>query len=130
MNEIDKLQSFINNSKYIVFFGGAGVSTESGIRDFRGKNGLYQEKKFNYPPEYLLSHSCLVYEPELFFEYYRNNMNSLNAKPNITHNYLKKLEDEGKLKTVITQNIDGLHQIAGSKNVLEIHGTIHITSEK
>ena len=125
MNEIDKLQSFINNSKYIVFFGGAGVSTESGIRDFRGKNGLYQEKKFNYPPEYLLSHSCLVYEPELFFEYYRNNMNSLNAKPNITHNYLKKLEDKGKIKTVITQNIDGLHQIAGSKNVLEIHGTIH-----
>lgn len=125
MNEIEKLQSFIDESSNIVFFGGAGVSTDSGIKDFRGKNGLYKDNTLNVPPEYLLSHTCLEKEPELFFDYYRNNMNSLKAKPNITHKYLKKLEDKNKLKAIITQNIDGLHQLAGSKNVLEIHGTIH-----
>ncbi len=125
MDDIKRLQELIDNANNIVFFGGAGVSTESGIKDFRGKNGLYQNKQSSFPPEYMLSHSCLVYEPEIFFDYYRKNMNSLNAKPNITHKYLKKLEDSGKLKAIITQNIDGLHQLAGSKNVLEVHGTIH-----
>ena len=123
MKDIEKLQVLINNSNNIVFFGGAGVSTESGIKDFRGKDGLYKNKDSNIPPEYLLSHTCLVKEPELFFDYYKNNMNCTKAKPNVTHIYLKKLEDQGKLKAIITQNIDGLHQKAGSKNVLEIHGT-------
>ena len=124
MDDIKKLQELINNSNNIVFFGGAGVSTESGIKDFRGKNGLYKEKNnLDLPPEYLLSIDCLLREPELFFDYYRNNMNSNNASPNITHKYLKKLEDRGKLKAIVTQNIDGLHQKAGSKNVLEVHGT-------
>ena len=123
---IDKLQELINNSNNIVFFGGAGVSTESGIKDFRGKNGLYkEEKKINLPPEYMLSHSCLINEPELFFDYYKNKMDARNAKPNITHKYLTKLEKLGKLKAIVTQNIDGLHQKAGSKNVLEVHGTTY-----
>ena len=126
MDKIEKLQELVNQAHNIVFFGGAGVSTESGIKDFRGKNGLYKEKQDNdLPPEYMLSHSCLVNEPELFFHYYKSKMNSLSAKPNVTHKYLKILEDCGKLKAIITQNIDGLHQLAGSKNVLEIHGTIH-----
>ena len=125
MEKIQKLQALINSSNNIVFFGGAGVSTESGIKDFRGKNGLYKENTMDYPPEYLLSHTCLVKEPELFFNYYCNKMNLLSAEPNITHKYLKKLEDIGKLKAIITQNIDGLHQKAGSRNVLEIHGTIY-----
>ena len=124
MDDIKKLQELIDNSNNIVFFGGAGVSTESGIKDFRGKNGLYKKKNnLDLPPEYLLSIDCLLREPELFFDYYKNNMNSSNALPNITHKYLKKLEDRGKLKAIVTQNIDGLHQKAGSKNVLEIHGT-------
>ncbi len=124
MNDIEKLQSLIDNSDNIVFFGGAGVSTESGIKDFRGKNGLYKEKNsFSYPPEYMLSSTCLYNEPEVFFEYYRQNLDSSNILPNITHEYLKKLEDRDKLKAIVTQNIDGLHQKAGSKNVLEIHGT-------
>ena len=124
MDDIKKLQYLIDNSDNIVFFGGAGVSTESGIRDFRGKNGLYKERKdFNFPPEYLLSNECLYREPKLFFEYYKSNMNSMNVKPNITHKYLTKLESTGKLKAIVTQNIDGLHQKAGSKKVLEVHGT-------
>lgn len=124
MDEIEKLQELIDNSNNIVFFGGAGVSTESGIKDFRGKNGLYKEKNnLDLPPEYLLSIDCLVKEPELFFEYYKNNMNSNGYEPNITHKYLTKLESTGKLKAIVTQNIDGLHQKAGSKNVLEVHGT-------
>ena len=122
MSDIEKLQNLIDSSNNIVFFGGAGVSTESGIRDFRGKNGLYKEK-LDRSPEYMLSRTCLYREPELFFDYYKNNMNSLDIKPNITHRYLNELEDSGKLKAVVTQNIDGLHQKAGSKNVLEIHGT-------
>ena len=128
MNEIEKLQSLIDNSDNIVFFGGAGVSTDSGIKDFRGKNGLYKAKNsslLSLPPEYLLSHRCLVNDPLTFFEYYRDNMDCLSAKPNITHKYLKKLEDRKKLKAIVTQNIDGLHQKAGSSNVFEIHGTIH-----
>ena len=102
--EIEKLKNLIDSSNYIVFFGGAGVSTESGIKDFRGKNGLYQEKTNGLPPEYMLSHDCLVYDTKLFFDYYRNNINLLKMKPNVTHNYLKKLEDSGKLKAIITQN--------------------------
>ena len=127
MNDINKLQELINESNYIVFFGGAGVSTESGIKDFRGKNGLYKEKNNYsiYPPEYLLSNDCLINEPDLFFKYYKDKMDARNIKPNITHNYLKKLEDTGKLKAIITQNIDGLHQKAGSKKVLEVHGTTY-----
>ena len=124
MKEIELLQKMIDESKNIVFFGGAGVSTDSGIRDFRGKNGLYKMKNnTNHSPEYMLSSSCLYNEPELFFDYYRNYMDASDAKPNVTHLYLKKLEDEGKLKAIVTQNIDGLHQKAGSKKVLEIHGT-------
>ena len=124
---IVKLQSLIDESSNIVFFGGAGVSTESGIPDFRGKSGMYTTKKtdeYGRTPEYMLGVRCLYKEPELFFKNYRENMNCLKAEPNITHKYLKKLEDEGKLKAIITQNIDGLHQKAGSKNVYEIHGTM------
>ena len=123
---VEKLQKLIDESDNIVFFGGAGVSTESGIKDFRGENGLYKVKqKYNRAPEYMLSRMCLMDEPEIFFEYYRENMSSENIKPNITHKYLKKLEDRGKLKAIVTQNIDGLHQKAGSKNVLEVHGTTY-----
>jgi len=125
MDNVKKLQELIDNSNNIVFFGGAGVSTESGIRDFRGKNGLYKNKSNDKPPEYLLSNTCLIEEPELFFDYFKKNMNFTNIKPNITHNYLKRLEMLGKLKAIVTQNIDGLHQKAGSKNVLEIHGTTY-----
>ena len=122
--EIKKLQQLIDESDNIVFFGGAGVSTESGIKDFRGKNGLYNENKEDINPEYMLSSRCLYKEPEKFYDYYRKNMNCLDIKPNVTHYYLTKLEEQGKLKAIVTQNIDGLHQKAGSKNVLEIHGSI------
>ena len=122
--EISKLQKIIDNSKYLVVFTGAGVGTDSGLRDFRGKNGLYKEK-LNYDPEYYLSSDCFYHDNEEFYKYYINNMNFLDAKPNITHKYLAKLEKDKRLKTVITQNIDGLHQKAGSKNVLEVHGTIY-----
>ena len=126
MDDILKLQKYIDESNNIVFFGGAGVSTESGIKDFRGKNGLYKKKLYlNLPPEYMLSNKCLSNQPDLFFEYYKDNMNCLESLPNITHKYLKKLEETGKLKTVITQNIDGLHQKAGSSNVIELHGSIY-----
>ena len=123
MDSIEMLQKIIDESDNIVFFGGAGVSTESGIRDFRGENGLYKEK-YNYEPEYLLSSKCFHNEPEVFFDFYKNKMNCLDAVPNVTHLYLSKLEKIGKLKAIVTQNIDGLHQKAGSSNVLEIHGTI------
>ena len=122
--EIKQLQELIDKSSNIVFFGGAGVSTESGIKDFRGKDGLYKTKQeYNKPPEYMLSQTCLMLDTELFFDYHRKNMNSSHAKPNITHKYLTELEKANKLKAIVTQNIDGLHQMAGSKNVLEIHGT-------
>lgn len=126
MNNIELLQELIDKSNNIVFFGGAGVSTESGIKDFRGKNGLYKENKDNnlkVSPEYMLSIDCLINEPKMFFDYYRTNLDCTKYLPNITHKYLASLEEKGKLKAIITQNIDGLHQKAGSKNVLEIHGT-------
>lgn len=124
--KIETLKKYINDSENIVFFGGAGVSTESGVPDFRSKDGLYNRRdvKFDkYPPEYLLSHSCLVNEPEVFFEFYRQKMDARAAKPNAAHIYLAELEKAGKLKAVITQNIDGLHFAAGSREVYEIHGT-------
>ena len=127
MNTIAQLQSIIDNSNNIVFLGGAGVSTDSGIRDFRGKNGLYTMRDKARPgvtPEYLLSNTCLYFDTELFLENYRENLNCSDAQPNVTHLYLKQLEDAGKLKAVVTQNIDGLHQKAGSKKVFEIHGTL------
>ena len=121
---IDTLQKMIDESNNIVFFGGAGVSTESGIKDFRSEDGLYK-MKFKYPAEIMLSNGMFYSNTEEFYKFYKTYMNSLNAKPNITHNYLKKLEDQGKLKAIVTQNIDGLHQKAGSNNVYEIHGTIN-----
>ena len=121
---IDKLQKIIDNSKYLVVFTGAGVGTESGLKDFRSSDGLYKEK-LEYPPEYYLSSRCFYHDTEEFFNYYRKNMNFLNTEPNVVHKYLKKLEDNNKLKALITQNIDGLDKKAGIKNVLEIHGTIY-----
>jgi len=121
---IKKLQSIINESKTIVFFGGAGVSTESGIKDFRGKNGLYKSLYKGYPPEYLLSKDCLEENTEMFYDYYREYLNNESIEPNITHYFLTKLEESGKLKAIVTQNIDGLHEKSGSKNVLNIHGTV------
>ncbi len=123
-DKIKKLQEMISESNNIVVFTGAGVSTDSGIKDFRSKDGLYSLKT-KYPAEYMLSRDMFNKHPEEFYEYYKNNLNSLNVSPNITHKYLKKLEDKGKLKTIITQNIDGLHTKAGNKNVLEIHGTVY-----
>ncbi len=121
---IEKLQKMIDESSNIVFFGGAGVSTESGIKDFRSKDGLYSRKE-KYPPEYMLSHDMFFLHQEEFFEYYKNTFNLKDIKPNITHKYLKKLEDKGKLKLIVTQNIDGLHEAAGSKNIALLHGTIY-----
>lgn len=122
----DKLQSIIDNGTNIVFFGGAGVSTESSIPDFRSENGLYKTKdNSKYPPEVILSHSFFKEHTEDFFDFYRNKMIFKDALPNNAHKALSLLEQRGKLKAVITQNIDGLHQTAGSKNVLELHGSIH-----
>lgn len=122
--EIKRLKEIIDKSKSIVFFGGAGVSTESGIPDFRSEDGLYRQK-YSYPPEEIISHTFFVRNPEVFFEFYKDKMMALDAKPNPAHQALARLEQEGKLTAVITQNIDGLHQAAGSKNVLELHGSIH-----
>ncbi|HEY5555817.1 NAD-dependent protein deacylase [Acetobacterium sp.] len=119
----NKLQDFISNSRNIVFFGGAGVSTESGIPDFRSVDGLYNQS-YKYPPETILSHQFFMKKTLDFFNFYRNKMLFLNAKPNKAHEKLAELESLGKLKAVITQNIDGLHQMAGSKNVLELHGSV------
>ena len=124
MNKIEKLQKLIDSSKTIVFFGGAGVSTASGIKDFRSKDGLYN-MKYDYPPEEILSHHFFMNKTEEFYKFYRDKMNSLDKLPNECHLYLTKLEKKGKLKAIITQNIDGLHQKAGSKNVLELHGSIY-----
>lgn len=121
---IEEFKKIIENSNNIVFFGGAGVSTESGIPDFRSKDGLYNQK-YDYPPELILSHTFFYNNTEEFYKFYKDKMNSLKYEPNITHIKLKELEDKGKLKCIITQNIDGLHALAGSKNVLEIHGTIY-----
>jgi NAD-dependent deacetylase len=121
---IAELKEIISKSDNIVFFGGAGVSTESGIPDFRSVDGLYS-KKYKYPPEMMVSHSFFRSNTEEFFDFYINKMIFLNAKPNSAHKKLAELEKEGKVKAVITQNIDGLHQAAGSKNVLELHGSVH-----
>ncbi|MCR5784592.1 MAG: NAD-dependent protein deacylase [Eubacterium sp.] len=126
MTEIEKLNEWISDAKNIVFFGGAGVSTESGIPDFRSKDGLYNQHDVQfdkYQPEYLLSHSCLMNESEVYFEFHRQKMDTRDIEPNNAHKYLAKLEEAGKLKAVVTQNIDGLHQKAGSVNVYEIHGS-------
>ena len=123
-NEIETLQKIIDESDNIVFFGGAGVSTESGIPDFRSQDGLYNQK-YDYPPETILSHSFFMRNPEEFYRFYKNKMLCLDAKPNMAHKKLAELEKAGKLKAVITQNIDGLHQAAGSKEVLELHGSVH-----
>ncbi len=123
MDEILQFKEWIEQSKRIVFFGGAGVSTESGIPDFRSVDGLYHQK-YDYPPEQILSHTFFLKKPEYFYQFYRDKMLYTNAKPNITHTKLVDLESLGKLSAVITQNIDGLHQKAGSKNVLELHGSV------
>ena len=120
---IEEFQEIINESDNIVFFGGAGVSTESGIPDFRSKDGLYNQK-YKYPPEEILSHTFFMNNTEEFYKFYKDKMNSLKYMPNITHKKLADLEKKGKVKAVITQNIDGLHQKAGSKNVLELHGSV------
>jgi len=121
--EIETLQQMIDESSRIVFFGGAGVSTESGIPDFRSVDGLYNQK-YDYPPETILSHTFYVRRPEEFFRFYRDKMLCLDAKPNTAHQALAKLEALGKLSAVVTQNIDGLHQAAGSRKVLELHGSV------
>ena len=123
-NEIGKLQKIIDESNNIVFFGGAGVSTESGIPDFRSQDGLYNQK-YDYPPETILSHTFFRRNTEEFYRFYRAKMLALDAKPNAAHKKLAQWEQEGKLKAVVTQNIDGLHQAAGSKMVYELHGSVH-----
>lgn len=122
--EVKELQGIIDDSSNIVFFGGAGVSTESNIPDFRSADGLYQQK-YKYSPEQIVSHSFFMRNTEAFYEFYKEKMMFLDARPNPAHLKLAELEAAGKLSAVITQNIDGLHQAAGSKNVLELHGSIH-----
>ena len=124
MNTVEKIVEIITNSDNVVFFGGAGVSTESGIPDFRSVDGLYNQK-YDYPPETILSHTFYRRKTTEFYRFYRDKMICKEAKPNIIHQVLAKLEDQGKVKAVITQNIDGLHQMAGSKEVLELHGSVH-----
>ncbi len=124
MEKIEQLQKLIDESNNIVFFGGAGVSTASGIKDFRSKDGLYN-MKYDYPPEEILSHHFFMDRAEEFYRFYRDKMNCLDKLPNSCHLYLTELEKKGKLKAIITQNIDGLHQKAKSKNVLELHGSIY-----
>ena len=123
MDDILKLKRWISESSRIVFFGGAGVSTESGIPDFRSVDGLYSQK-FDYPPEQIISHTFFVRKPEYFFRFYREKMLPLGFEPNITHRVLARWEQEGRLHAVVTQNIDGLHQKAGSKRVYELHGSV------
>ncbi len=123
MEAIQQLKQWIEESQNIVFFGGAGISTESGIPDFRSVDGIYHQT-YQFPPEEILSHSFYVKHPEEFFRFYKEKMLYLDAKPNIGHEILAKLEEMGKLKAVITQNIDGLHQKAGSKHVYELHGSV------
>lgn len=119
-----KLKDEIQKSENIVFFGGAGVSTESGIPDFRSADGIYNQK-YKYPPEQILSHTFFVKYTEQFYDFYRDKMINITAKPNKAHYALSKLENMGKLKAIVTQNIDGLHQTAGSKTVYELHGSVH-----
>lgn len=123
MENLEKLKQWVADSRQIVFFGGAGVSTESGIRDFRSVDGLYSQK-FDYPPETIISHSFYLKNPEYFFRFYREKMLPLGHEPNFTHKKLAQWEREGKLAAVVTQNIDGLHQKAGSKTVYELHGSV------
>lgn len=123
MTAIEQLQEWISGSDNIVFFGGAGVSTESGIPDFRSVDGLYNQK-YDYPPETILSHTFYRRHPEEFYRFYRDKMLCTTAKPNKAHMKLAELEKAGKLRAVVTQNIDGLHQAAGSKEVLELHGSV------
>lgn len=124
LRNVTEIQKLIDSHDAIVFLGGAGVSTESGIPDFRGANGIYNEE-FAYPAEHYLSHNFFMNRPKEFFEFYQSEILHPDAKPNQCHRYLYDLEKANKLKAVITQNIDGLHQKAGSKNVLELHGTVH-----
>lgn len=121
--KFEQFVKWVQESDNIVFFGGAGVSTESGIPDFRSVDGLYNQK-YDYPPETILSHTFYMRKPEEFFRFYRNKMLFPNAEPSITHKKLAKLESKGKLKGIITQNIDGLHQKAGSCHVIELHGSV------
>ena len=123
MDKIEKLKQWISESERIVFFGGAGVSTESGIPDFRSVDGLYNQK-FEYPPEQIISHGFFERRPAYFYRFYREKMMPLGYEPNITHKVLARWEEEGKLSAVVTQNIDGLHQKAGSKCVYELHGSV------
>ena len=122
--ETAQLQKMIDESSRIVFFGGAGVSTESGIPDFRSADGIYH-KQYKYSPEQVVSHTFFMRYPEAFYEFYKEKMMALDAKPNPAHMKLAELEKAGKLTAVVTQNIDGLHQAAGSRNVYELHGSIH-----
>ena len=124
MEKVETLKQWVQESSRIVFFGGAGVSTESGIKDFRSVDGLYNQK-FDYPPETILSHSFFRQDPDYFFRFYREKMLPLGYEPNITHQVLARWERDGKLLAVVTQNIDGLHQAAGSRTVWELHGSIH-----
>lgn len=123
MSDVLKLKAMIEECSSIVFFGGAGVSTESGIPDFRSVDGLYN-LNYDYPPEVIISHSFYKRNPEEFYRFYKDRMIYENAKPNLAHEYLAKLEKSGKLKAVVTQNIDALHTMAGSKNVFELHGSV------
>ena len=123
MNEIEKLKNAVDKAKTIVFFGGAGVSTESGIPDFRSVDGLYNQK-YDYPPETILSHSFFLRHTAEFYRFYRDKLLSHDAKPNAAHKKLAEWEQQGKLNAVLTQNIDGLHSAAGSKKVLELHGSV------
>ena len=123
MEAVQQFLQWVRESDNIVFFGGAGVSTESGIPDFRSVDGLYNQQ-YKYPPETILSHSFYRQNPEEFYRFYRNKMLCLDAEPNITHIKLAELEQAGKLKGIVTQNIDGLHQKAGSRNVMELHGSV------
>lgn len=124
MTELETLQKWLDESRRGVFFGGAGVSTESGIPDFRSVDGLYNQS-YKYPPETIISHSFFVHDPEEFYRFYKEKMLWLDAQPNAAHKKLAELEAAGKLAAVVTQNIDGLHQAAGSVNVLELHGSVH-----
>lgn len=124
MKEVEILKEMVQKSGRIVFFGGAGVSTESGIPDFRSVDGLYHQT-YRYPPETILSHDFFITHTEEFFEFYRKKMLALGARPNPAHEKLAEWETEGKLTAIVTQNIDGLHQAAGSRNVLELHGSVH-----
>ena len=123
-NEVKKLKELVDGSSNIVFFGGAGVSTESGIPDFRSTDGLYHQE-WKYPPEVILSHTFYEANPEEFFRFYHAKMLAPDARPNAAHRKLAQWEQEGKLRGIVTQNIDGLHQMAGSKAVFELHGSVH-----